>query len=88
MAKTSPKPFFEQVTPLTAGPWTSDKAPTVTAFAQRMGLEPWTIGIGRFGGIARAADDLPRSGQFTRAKVVNYWSLFVDFLLQPFTLVV
>ena len=53
-----------------------------------MGLEPWTIGIGRFGGIARAADDLPRSGQFTRAKVVNYWSLFVDFLLQPFTLVV
>ena len=53
-----------------------------------MRLEPGAIGVGRFGGVARAASDLPQSGQFPRAKVVNYWSLFDDLLLRRLTLVV
>ena len=53
-----------------------------------MRLEPGAICIGRFGGVARAAGDLPRSGQFPRAKVVNYWSLFDDLLLRRLTPVV
>ena len=53
-----------------------------------MRLEPGAICIGRFGGVARAAGHLPRSGQFPRAKVVNYCSLFDDLLLRCLTLVV